>query len=450
MNHASLFSGIGGPEVAAAMLGWKNVFHCEINPFGRGVLEYWFPDSVSYEDITKTDFRQWRGQIDVLTGGFPCQPFSYAGKRGGQKDDRYLWPEMFRAVSEIRPTWVVGENVAGITTMVEGGILTEVGCEATLFGEDDNLHRYELRQSFTIERICKDFEAIGYEVQPILIPAAACGAPHRRDRVFFLAYNAQDPDGLRRKECASDICGKDQQHRNAGAGNCQRLCAETGTDATHRGDAGTKGQREGAAEVHSPGSAANSNGKGGRQVHEHVQPELADGAEPFGLGRERPSADTDRTGLQEPQQSGRAADSEEGSGGLHDRAVGPRHYGPASHAFCERLSAALQSGCYGSQERDGAERPVEYTSHDAWSEGTWWNLFPTVSPVHSGNDGIPIRLDGMSLPASMHPAKYRNSDRSRFNFGKWRNEAIKAYGNAIVPQVMFRIFQAIESIQNGH
>ena len=83
MNHASLFSGIGGPEVAAAMLGWNNVFHCEINPFGRSVLEYWFPDSVSYEDITKTDFRQWRGRIDVLTGGFPCQPFSYAGKRGG-------------------------------------------------------------------------------------------------------------------------------------------------------------------------------------------------------------------------------------------------------------------------------------------------------------------------------------------------------------------------------
>ena len=146
MKHASLFSGIGGPEVAAAMLGWENVFHCEINPFGRRVLEYWFPESVSYEDITKTDFRCWRGQIDVLTGGFPCQPFSYAGKRGGQKDARYLWPEMFRAVSEIRPTWVVGENVAGITTMVEGGILTEVGCEATLFGEDDNLHRYELRQ----------------------------------------------------------------------------------------------------------------------------------------------------------------------------------------------------------------------------------------------------------------------------------------------------------------
>lgn len=84
MIHASLFSGIGGPEVAAAMLGWENAFHCEINPFGRAVLEYWFPNSESYEDITKTSFRKWRGRIDVITGGFPCQPFSYAGRRGGQ------------------------------------------------------------------------------------------------------------------------------------------------------------------------------------------------------------------------------------------------------------------------------------------------------------------------------------------------------------------------------
>jgi hypothetical protein len=84
LTHASLFSGIGGPEVAAAMLGFRNAFHCEINPFGRAVLDYWFPESKSYEDITKTDFRPWRGQIDILTAGFPCQPFSYAGKRGGQ------------------------------------------------------------------------------------------------------------------------------------------------------------------------------------------------------------------------------------------------------------------------------------------------------------------------------------------------------------------------------
>ena len=193
MTHASVFSGIGGPEVAAAMLGWQNLFHCEINPFGRQVLDYWFPDSKSYEDITKTDFREWRGKIDILTGGFPCQPFSYAGKRGGREDERYLWPEMLRVIDEVRPTWVVGENVAGITTMVEGGVLTPMGCDTTLFGEGDGLHRYELRQRFTIERICRDLEGLGYSVQPVLIPAAAVGAPHRRDRVFILAH-ASDAD----------------------------------------------------------------------------------------------------------------------------------------------------------------------------------------------------------------------------------------------------------------
>ena len=133
MTHASLFSGIGGPEVAAAMLGWENLFHCEINPFGRKVLDYWFPKSVSYEDITKTSFKEWRGKVDVLTGGFPCQPFSYAGKRGGAEDARYLWPEMLRAIDEIRPAWVVGENVAGLSTMVEGWLPTEVGRGASLF-----------------------------------------------------------------------------------------------------------------------------------------------------------------------------------------------------------------------------------------------------------------------------------------------------------------------------
>lgn len=101
ITHASLFSGIGGAELAASWMGWENVFHCEINPFCRRVLEYWFPNSTSYEDITKTDFTPWRGRIDILTGGFPCQPFSLAGSRKGAEDDRYLWPHMLRAVREI-------------------------------------------------------------------------------------------------------------------------------------------------------------------------------------------------------------------------------------------------------------------------------------------------------------------------------------------------------------
>lgn len=117
MNHASLFSGIGGFDLAAREVGWNNVFQCEIDPFCQSVLKYYFPKTVLYEDIKRTDFTSWKGKIDVLTGGFPCQPFSVAGQRKGADDNRYLWPEMLRVIRETRPLWVIGENVAGITNI---------------------------------------------------------------------------------------------------------------------------------------------------------------------------------------------------------------------------------------------------------------------------------------------------------------------------------------------
>lgn len=120
MTHASLFSGIGGFDLAAEWAGWTNVFNCEIDPFCRKVLAYHFPNAFQYEDIKTTDFRPLRGCVDVLTGGFPCQPFSLAGKRKGTDDNRYLWPEMLRAIRELAPRWVVGENVFGIVNWSEG------------------------------------------------------------------------------------------------------------------------------------------------------------------------------------------------------------------------------------------------------------------------------------------------------------------------------------------
>lgn len=114
MTHASLFSGIGGFDLAAEWMGWENIFHCEWNPFGQKVLAHHFPNSKSYNDITKTDFTIHEGTIDVLSGGFPCQPYSSAGKRLGKEDERHLFPEMLRTIKEVKPTWVVGENVLGI------------------------------------------------------------------------------------------------------------------------------------------------------------------------------------------------------------------------------------------------------------------------------------------------------------------------------------------------
>lgn len=184
MRHGSLFSGIGGFDLASEWMGWENVFHCEWNPFGQKVLHHYWPTAIQYHDITKTDFTIHRGQIDIITGGFPCQPYSMAGKRKGKEDERHLWPEMLRAIREIQPTWVVGENVLGLVNWDGGLVFHEVQA---------------------------DLEAQGYEVQPYVLPAASVNAPHLRNRVFFVAYKwtAIDSDNKGRSSGSSEIQIKD-------------------------------------------------------------------------------------------------------------------------------------------------------------------------------------------------------------------------------------------------
>ena len=161
MNHASLFSGIGGFDLAAEWMGWTNVLHCERDPFCQRVLQYHFPNAKTYNDVKTFDGTEWRGRVDILTGGFPCQPYSSAGKRLGKDDERHLWPEMLRIIREAAPTYVVGENVRGLTNW-NGGVV--------------------------FEEVCADLEAEGYEVWTGILPAAGVGAPHRRDRVWFVAH----------------------------------------------------------------------------------------------------------------------------------------------------------------------------------------------------------------------------------------------------------------------
>lgn len=207
MNHASLFSGIGGFDLAAREVGWNNVFQCEIDPFCQSVLKYYFPKTVLYEDIKRTDFTSWKGKIDVLTGGFPCQPFSVAGQRKGAEDDRYLWPEMLRVIRETRPLWVIGENVAGITNMVQPGSETDV--ETKSDQDEENYKETILEQEYIINTICDDLEREGYSVQPIIVPACGVGAPHKRDRVWFIASDRSDAriEGLR-QERENEIHGR--------------------------------------------------------------------------------------------------------------------------------------------------------------------------------------------------------------------------------------------------
>ena len=182
MKHGSLFSGIGGFDLAAEWMGWDNVFHCEWEEFPRKILNYYWPNAISYGDITTTDFTVHRGKIDILTGGFPCQPYSAAGKRLGTEDDRHLWPEMLRAIREIKPRWVVGENVSGLLSWNEGVVFEEVQT---------------------------DLEAEGYEVQSFVLPAASVGAPHRRDRVWIVAHADERDDGRTTGE-DEGACGQER------------------------------------------------------------------------------------------------------------------------------------------------------------------------------------------------------------------------------------------------
>lgn len=189
LTHASLFSGIGGFDLAASWAGFDNLFNCEIDPFCKRLLKYYWPKATQYDDIKKTDFTLWHGRVDVLTGGFPCQPFSHAGKRNGTSDDRYLWPEYLRAIREIQPSFVVGENVTGILSMGEREVFAQVDSRTIVrYADFDHYEAvYTRQEKLLVTSICQDLEKEGYQVQVFAIPAAGVGAPHKRERIWFVA-----------------------------------------------------------------------------------------------------------------------------------------------------------------------------------------------------------------------------------------------------------------------
>lgn len=157
MTHLDLFSGIGGFALAAKWAGFDTVAFCETDDFCRGVLAKHWPEVPICGDVKELDGNDYSG-VDLITGGYPCQPFSLVGKRLGAADDRHLWPEMRRIIEQARPTWVVSENVAGHITM----------------GLDD---------------VLSDLESLDYAARAIVIPACAVGALHIRERVWVVAHS---------------------------------------------------------------------------------------------------------------------------------------------------------------------------------------------------------------------------------------------------------------------
>jgi DNA (cytosine-5)-methyltransferase 1 len=293
MTHGSLFSGIGGFDLAAEWMSWENKFHCEWNEFGQKVLHYYWPNAELFTDITKSDFTKYANKIDVLTGGFPCQPYSQAGKRLGKEDDRHLWPEMLRVIREVKPSWVVGENVLGLVNWNEGLVFHEVQT---------------------------DLEAEGYEVFPYVLSAASVNAPHRRDRVWFIAHSNNKGGSSGLGQVQSENGEISERNNNAESCDTNKLNNVANTNSTN---SQTRTQRE----ILGQSDWKKTNG------HSNVE--------------------------------------------------------------CRNK----------------------------------WENFPTVPPICNGDDGISDRLDSIT-------------------FSKWRKESLKAGGNAIVPQVVYQIFKAIQQYEH--
>ena len=158
MKVLDLFSGIGGFSLGLEWAGMSTVAMCEKDPYCRKILAKHWPDLTIHEDIRNLDGKKYRNSIDLVAGGFPCQPFSVAGKRKGSDDDRHLWPEMRRVIQEAKPRWVIGENVFGFINMA-------------------------------LDDVQADLEREHYEVRKFVLPAVAVDARHRRDRIFLVAYS---------------------------------------------------------------------------------------------------------------------------------------------------------------------------------------------------------------------------------------------------------------------
>lgn len=358
IRHLDLFSGIGGFALAGRM-AWGDrhevVAFCDNDAFCQNVLMKNFPNVPIYGDIKELTIgrlaanserqrpvqREQQGRprhqeelpargdfprIDLLTGGFPCQPFSHAGKKRGDKDDRFLWPEMLRVIRETRPTWVVGENVAGIINMA-------------------------------LDQVCLDLENEGYEVQPFVIPACALNAPHRRDRVWIVGRRtaARDAEGVGLEGCGDHDRGE-------------------GPQPVHELADGRGGERPQATDTDSEG------GRSGR----HERPELQEG-QPLGLRREGGSDASD-------------------AGGEEHRPV-----------------------VSGGSQRDEISQPR--FDREEW--GRDWREVALATCHDRVDDGLPERL--ARLP-----------DGSEITLARLRRESLKAYGNAIVPQVAAEIFAALD------
>lgn len=399
MTHLSLFTGIGGLDLAAEAAGFQTVGQCEWADFPTKVLEKHWPTVPRWRDIhdlTGESFYERTGlrTVDLISGGFPCQPFSTAGKRGGKSDDRYLWPAMCRIIEELRPTWVCGENVAGIVRMA-------------------------------LDDVLSDLEALGYTAQALIIPACAVEAPHERQRCAIIAYadsgtgRSWRPEFGRQQRTPRPPDGGNDVAHASGAG-LQREQQHGASDPRERKSEspGPTGEcREALAHAYGDRQLQQSrNQQKSREWPRHRGKALAHATARNGKGASNTST---RQGAPDLQTGGYVPDANHGSGTVRRNRelqpaqsagrTGPDHAGGTpEHGGRERRPAEPRLG----RGPDGLSAWMD-SVRAKWSDGSWEYGIPRIAT------GVPDRLN-----------------------------RLKALGNAVVPAQFYPIFKAIHDLES--
>ena len=412
LTHLSLFTGIGGLDLAAETAGFQTVGQCEWADYPTKILEHHWPEIPRWRDVrtlTRESFYERTGlrTVDILSGGFPCQPFSTAGKRRGREDDRYLWPEMLRVITELKPTWIIGENVAGIINMA-------------------------------LDTVLADLESQSYEARTIVLPACGVNAPHKRYRCAIVAHTCGKGLQGSQQHGASAEGGQAQSRRSAG----QRGEAVAYADCrTMRDDLQDRGEAVGKINSSLNTSVAGRTKKTLANAHgdwelqpSRERPKIRDGTGHSGQTLPDPNPircdlrGHQRQGIQRPDPTCHEADS---SGKTvpdsHDRSGAMQRDGQLPTA--QGAGGGWHDLSRGTPEYGGGER---------------WTTEPGMG---GGHDGLPHWMDSV---------------RAGWADGSWelgipritgkipdRANRLKCLGNAVVPAQFYPIFKAIFDIEKG-
>ena len=418
LKHIDFFSGIGGFALAAQWVGWQTVCFCEKEKMSQYWLEQNFPDIPIIDDVHNVTANMIQNLVDetdelILTAGFPCQPFSVAGQREGDKDERFLWEVLMEKIRQIKPTWFIGENVTGILSMGQSATDLQVESEEYSSKEED----------MVLHRILQNLEEAGYEVQTFVIPASGIGAPHKRDRVWIVAYCDQQHQRRNARRYEKESGGKRLRQSDA-----MEWVSES--NSLFRKNADDKSINPNSKSKRTRGLSDQSEKEGTRSSGE-LFGELYNATEPTPNPSKSRQGRSSRKGIPTETESSDTGES---------------------FANTNQQRSQRQGEYRGQMHSEQNQKGQINRTFDADQFKAHW--YEVATQLCFVDDGLPNWMDRSERATIYKAIKYfgraeieRKTGLDMSKVNPWRKQALEGAGNAIVPQVAYQIYLAIEEVR---